>query len=71
MSDATLASNGDVVASGSFGLVRYLPDGQLDTSFGTNGFPQTGFGASALAIRPNGEVVVAGQSGNGGAYGGY
>jgi uncharacterized delta-60 repeat protein len=64
VSDAALASNGDVVASGSFGLVRYLPDGKLDTSFGTGGFAQTGFGASALAIEPNGEYLVAGESGN-------
>jgi uncharacterized delta-60 repeat protein len=64
VSDAALASNGDIVASGSFGLARYLPDGKLDTSFGAGGFAQTGFGAAALAIQPNGEFVVAGQSGN-------
>jgi uncharacterized delta-60 repeat protein len=61
VSDAALQSNGDIVVSGSFGLARYLPGGKLDTSFGTNGFAQTGFGASALAIQPNGEFVVAGQ----------
>jgi uncharacterized delta-60 repeat protein len=62
VSDAALASNGDIVASGSFGLLRYLPNGHLDTSFGTNGVAQTGFGGSALAIEPNGEYLVAGQA---------
>jgi len=61
VSDAALASDGDIVVSGSFGLARYLPDGQLDTSFGTNGAVQTGFGGAALAIEPGGEYVVAGQ----------
>jgi len=64
VSDAALASSGDIVISGSFGLLRYLPDGKLDTSFGTNGVAQTGFGGAALAIETNGEYVVAGQSGN-------
>jgi uncharacterized delta-60 repeat protein len=64
VSDAALPSDGDTVASGSFGLVRYLPGGKLDTSFGIGGFAQTGFGASALAIEPNGEYLVAGHSGN-------
>jgi len=36
--------------------------GTLDTSFGTNGVAQTGFGGAALAIEPNGEYVVAGQA---------
>ena len=62
VSDAALASNGDIVVSGSFGLARYLPDGKLDTSFGTDGFAPVGFGAEALAIQPNGEYVVAGQA---------
>ena len=64
ISDAALQSNGDIVVGGNFGLVRYLPDGRRDASFGTGGLAQTGFGASALAIQPNGELVVAGQSGN-------
>jgi hypothetical protein len=62
VSDAALQSNGDIVVSGSFGLLRYLPDGKLDTSFGTNGVAQTGFGGAAVAIQPNGEYVVAGQA---------
>jgi uncharacterized delta-60 repeat protein len=64
VSDAALQPNGDIVISGSFGLLRYLPNGKLDTSFGTGGVAQTGFGGAALAIEPNGEFVVAGQSGN-------
>lgn len=61
VSDAAVQSNGDIVVSGSFGLLRYLPNGKLDTSFGTNGVAQTGFGGAALAIQPNGEYVVVGQ----------
>jgi uncharacterized delta-60 repeat protein len=49
------------VVAGSFGLVRYLPDGKLGTSFGTSGVARTGFAVAALAIQPNGEYVVAGQ----------
>jgi Domain of unknown function (DUF5122) beta-propeller len=42
-SDAVLQSNEDIVVSGNFGLVRYLPNGTLDTSFGTGGRVSTSF----------------------------
>jgi uncharacterized delta-60 repeat protein len=47
----------------SFAVARYLPDGQLDTGFGSGGVA-TGpcCGASALALQPDGKIV---QSGNG------
>jgi uncharacterized delta-60 repeat protein len=64
VSDAALQSNGDIVVGANFGLVRYLPNGQLDASFGTSGLAQTGFGAAGLAIEPNGELLAVGQSGN-------
>ena len=64
VSDAALQSNGDIVVAGNFGLVRYLPNGHRDASFGTGGLAQTGFGVASLAIQPDGELVVAGQSGN-------
>ncbi len=55
-----------------FGMVRYNSDGSVDTSFGAGGGVVTGFGslfpagsAFALAIQSNGEIVVAGQAGNG------
>jgi uncharacterized delta-60 repeat protein len=59
-SDAVLQSNGDIVVSGNFGLVRYLPDGALDTSFGTGGLVRPSFPVNALNIQPNGDVVAVG-----------
>jgi uncharacterized delta-60 repeat protein len=42
-------------------LFRYTPDGTLDPTFGNSGIVQTsGFGASALLLQPNGQIVVAG-----------
>jgi uncharacterized delta-60 repeat protein len=65
VSDAALQSNGDIVVAGNFGLVRYLPNGSLDASFGTGGLAQTGFGVAGLAIELNGDYLAVGQSGNG------
>jgi uncharacterized delta-60 repeat protein len=59
-SDAVLQSNGDIVVSGNFGLVRYLPNGTLDTSFGTGGRVSTSFPVNALNLQPNGEIVAVG-----------
>ncbi len=72
----TLQPDGKIVAAGSsvntgtnseFGLVRYMPDGSLDTSFGSGGkvwtaFSSYGDGASALALQPDGKIVAAGTS---------
>jgi len=69
-----LESNGDIVelgalangSLGAFGLVRYTPQGQLDSSFGTGGTVTTSFGnnattnASAIAIHSDDKIVVAG-----------
>jgi uncharacterized delta-60 repeat protein len=62
--DAALQSNGDIVVGGNFGLVRYLSNGQLDTSFGTNGLAATAGGASGLAIETNGDYLAVGTSGD-------
>jgi len=66
ISDAALLSNGDIVVSGTFGLARFLPNGSLDTTFGTDGvaaLPSLGVGGvtSALAVQPNGDYVWAGE----------
>jgi uncharacterized delta-60 repeat protein len=70
----TLTSGGITFADNQigFGLVRYNSDGSVDSSFGTAGGVATGFGnkfpaasAFALAIQSNGEIVVAGQAGQG------
>src|SRR5262249_1082788 len=50
--------------AGSNVLVRYLPDGSLDTTFGVNGISETNFGyvynASAdIRIQSDGKIVVA------------
>jgi len=61
------ASNG---AAGNFGLVRYNPDGGLDTSFGAAGITTTAISADedfirALALAPDGKIVAAGYYNNG------
>jgi uncharacterized delta-60 repeat protein len=55
-------------ASGfDFALARYNADGSLDASFGAGGKVTTGFGSSfdnahALALQPDGRIVVAGET---------
>jgi uncharacterized delta-60 repeat protein len=61
--------DGKIVVSGlqnseNFFLVRLDPTGALDTGFGTNGFatqPTLGARPWALAVRPNGSILVAGD----------
>jgi uncharacterized delta-60 repeat protein len=47
-------------------LVRYNPNGSLDSTFGSSGIVRTALGYSAeindLALRPDGKLVVAGQA---------
>ncbi|MBN2351538.1 MAG: hypothetical protein JXD23_03140 [Spirochaetales bacterium] len=52
---------------GDFLLMRFLPDGSRDPSFGENGVVLTDFGASAdaafaLAIQPDGKIVAGGET---------
>ncbi len=79
---AAAQSDGDIVAVGvteaespafgqepsDFALARYTPNGQLDTTFGTDGLVTTAIGvsgssasASAVAIQSDGKIVVAGE----------
>src|ERR1700730_16062235 len=49
-----------------FGLARYSADGVLDQSFGTGGLvvtrsTQRSFVANALALQPDGRILVAGM----------
>ena len=52
----------------AFALARYLPNGTLDPSFSGDGTVLTDFGsgrstvAYALALQPDGKIVVAGSS---------
>ncbi len=78
-----IQSDGKIIAAGSitsgagdrdFGLVRFMPDGSLDTSFGTSGMVTLDFGTSAgraadelraIAIDSSGRIVVAGYTNRG------
>jgi uncharacterized delta-60 repeat protein len=66
--DVASGPDGTVVVAGAtgsaFAVLRYLPDGKLDPSFGTAGVskagPQLG-GAHALAQLPDGRLILAGE----------
>jgi uncharacterized delta-60 repeat protein len=64
-----LQPDGKLVAAGEgeggFALVRYLPDGRLDPTFGTGGTVTTNFGdfTFALVLQPDGKLVAAGGAG--------
>ncbi|MGA2750172.1 MAG: hypothetical protein ABSG59_15470 [Verrucomicrobiota bacterium] len=65
-----IQSDGKIVAagggSGGFALVRYNPDGSLDASFGSAGVTITTVSAvnsaNAMAIQPDGKIVLAGTT---------
>jgi uncharacterized delta-60 repeat protein len=78
-----LQPDGKLVAAGSagpagaadFALARYLPDGRPDPTFGMGGRVTTDFGASvdeafALVLQPDGKLVTAGLSVDGGTFDG-
>jgi uncharacterized delta-60 repeat protein len=66
--------DGNIVAAGygyrgprsTFALARYTPNGTLDASFGTGGTVTTEIGSSsaatAVALAPNGKIVVVGTT---------
>jgi uncharacterized delta-60 repeat protein len=75
-----LQRNGDIVAVGQtaltdtgssdFALVRYNPNGSVDTTFGNSGFVSTAFGtsvafASTVLIQIDGKIIAVGKSNNG------
>ena len=67
--DGKIVVAGDVAISDSnhdFGLVRYKPNGSLDTSFDGDGKVITPFGgydaAGAIALQSDGKLVVAGSA---------
>jgi uncharacterized delta-60 repeat protein len=75
-SDVAVQPDGTIVAVGAtsrraqrIAVVRYLPDGSLDPSFSGDGKVTTSIrsggnsAAFAVAIRPDGRIVVAGTSG--------
>lgn len=63
----------NVNSAQNFGLVRYNADGTLDAGFGTGGSVFTDFAgnndyAYAVAIQPDGKIIVAGDVGIGGLF---
>ncbi len=73
-----IQSDGKIVVAGhttigtqyDFAVVRYNSNGSLDNSFGTNGIVKTNIGTSndeayAVALQPDGKILVAGGSYNG------
>jgi uncharacterized delta-60 repeat protein len=58
--------DGDLVVAAGNGLARYLPDGELDTTFGTGGYVDIGSMAvspDALAVDADGNILVGGSAG--------
>ncbi len=78
--DITLQPNGKIVVAGNatgassdFALARYNPDGSLDSAFDGDGLLMTdnaGYPdyAYTIVLLPNGEIVIAGYTGNGTDY---
>src|SRR5687768_10680834 len=73
--DVAVQPDGKVVVVGESGdnwaVARYNVDGSLDTSFGPIGSGKvvetpagSGYGARAVAIQPDGKIVLAGQAGD-------
>ncbi len=59
-SDGKLVVGAITAAGWGAALVRYLPDGSLDSSFGFGGSFTTGIMTQALAQQPDGKLVAAG-----------
>jgi uncharacterized delta-60 repeat protein len=61
-----LVGTTETTTSSKIALVRYNPDGTLDTSFGANGIVRTAVGEDAigigLALQPDDKIVVTGYS---------
>jgi uncharacterized delta-60 repeat protein len=73
--DVAVQPDGRIVPAGElidgmsnwyFGAFRYLPNGELDGSFGEGGWVETNLGSfefpHAVAVQPDGGIVVAGES---------
>jgi uncharacterized delta-60 repeat protein len=63
----------DLAGSTTFAVLRLLPDGQYDPGFGSGGKTAITFGtgteyATAVAIQPNGKIVLAGVAVSGANY---
>lgn len=59
--DARIQIDGRIDVVAGPGVVRFLPNGAIDASFGRGGVASVGFSAVALAIQSDGKLVVAGS----------
>ena len=70
--DGRIVVGGSTQSGGTtaFAVMRYLPDGRPDTSFGSDGLALTDFdaatndGISALSLLPDGRILAAGAAGD-------
>ena len=77
-SDILVQPDGKILQSGSsdgaFALVRYNPDGTLDTTFSEDGWVRTDLSvlyedeSKAIAVQPDGKIIIAGYSLEGSYY---
>jgi len=63
--------DGYLLGSSSFGLTRYTPTGQLDTSFGSNGIVTTTLSSNlsfinVVLLQSDGKIVAVGNTGTAG-----
>ena len=66
--DGKIIVGGNYNIYGDFMLLRYQPDGSLDSSFGGDGIIRYDFGADIghlfdLAVQPDGKILAAGEKG--------
>lgn len=59
---SVVQSDGKIIAAGEGGIVRFLPNGSLDTTFGVGGQVQYPYFARSIALQTNGSFVIAGAT---------
>jgi uncharacterized delta-60 repeat protein len=72
-SKIVVAGYSSIAGNSDFALARYNSDGSPDTTFSADGKTTTSFGSgrdlgTALALQPDGKIIVAGRSHNGADY---
>ena len=58
-----IANDGKLYLSGGSSLARYLADGSLDTSFGTDGIATITGGVSSILLDNRGNIILSGTAG--------